>query len=68
MTRLLERAYAEASRLPEEEQDAIASLILEEIASEARWQQAFAASEDTLAALADRALAEHREGVLGDEP
>jgi hypothetical protein len=62
MTKLLEEAFAEASKLPEQEQDALATVILEELASERRWDQAFANSADLLAQLADQALAEHRAG------
>jgi len=62
MTKLLEEAFAEASKLPEQEQDALATAILEELASERRWDQAFANSADLLAQLADQALAEHRAG------
>jgi hypothetical protein len=62
MTKLLEEAFAEASKLPEQEQDALAAVILEELASERRWDQAFANSADLLAQLADQALAEHRAG------
>jgi hypothetical protein len=62
MTQLLERAVNEAARLPETEQDALASLLLEEIASEARWSESFASSQDTLARLADEALAEFHAG------
>ena len=62
MTKLLEEAFAEASKLPEQEQDALAAVILEELASERRWDQAFADSADLLAQLADQALAEHRAG------
>jgi hypothetical protein len=62
MTKLLEEVFAEASKLPEQEQDALAAVILEELASERRWDQAFADSADLLAQLADQALAEHRAG------
>jgi hypothetical protein len=62
MTLLVERALAVIARLPEAEQDAIASIILEELASEERWQVALGASGDALATLADEALAEHRAG------
>ena len=62
MTKLLEEAFAEASKLPEQEQDALAAVILDELASERRWDQAFANSADLLAQLADQALAEHRAG------
>ena len=62
MTRLLERAFAEAASLPQPEQDALASLILDELASEQRWEEAFAGSSDALARLADEALREYRDG------
>ncbi len=58
MTQLLEKAFAEASRLPDAEQDALASLILSEMESEERWQRSFAESADKLAALATEALAD----------
>lgn len=61
-TKLLEKAFAEASRLSEQEQDVLAAWILEELASEQRWEKAFADSGGVLAWLADEALAEHREG------
>jgi hypothetical protein len=62
MTTKREQALAEASKLPQTEQDAPAELILREIASERRWDDSFAASTDVLAQLADEALAEHRAG------
>ena len=62
MTTKLEQALAEVSKLSQAEQDALAELILHEIASERRWDEAFAASADALAQLADEALAEHRAG------
>lgn len=62
MTQLLERAVGEAARLPEPEQDALASLLLEEIASEARWSEAFTGSQDQLAGLAITTLAKFHAG------
>ena len=62
MTELLEKAFTEASKLPMQEQDALASWILEELASERRWEEALTASGDILDQLADEALAEHRAG------
>ena len=58
MTKLLERAFAEASMLPASEQEAFAAFLLEELASEQRWAEAFNKSQDKLAALANEALAE----------
>jgi hypothetical protein len=62
MTELLERAFTEASKLPTEEQDRFAAWMLEELASERRWEEAFARSADKLAQLAAEARAEHRAG------
>lgn len=62
MTRALETALAEVAKLPPEEQDALAALLLDEIASEQRWSRSFAASPGVLESLAAEALAEHRAG------
>jgi hypothetical protein len=62
MTKLLQKAFDEASKLPEVEQDALGRVLLEEIASERRWEELFAGSHDLLANFADQALAEHRAG------
>ncbi|MEP6663120.1 MAG: hypothetical protein ABJC04_05585 [Verrucomicrobiota bacterium] len=62
MTQLLERAFAEASKLPEPEQDAVASLFLAELQSEQRWTQTFTSSQNELARLADEALVEFEAG------
>ncbi len=62
MTKLLQKAFDEASKLPDAEQDALGRALLEELASERRWGELFAASHDLLADLADQALAEHRAG------
>ena len=67
MTQLMERAFAEVSKLPPPEQDAFAAWMLDELASERRWAKAFAGSEDVLAQLAEEALAEHGAGRTGRE-
>jgi hypothetical protein len=46
MTTLLQRAIAEAEKLPAEDQDAIASRLLAEIEDERRWNDRFAATTD----------------------
>ena len=56
MTQLLERAFSEASKLSEPEQDSFALLLLAELDSEHKWSEAFASSQDQLATLADEAL------------
>ena len=62
MTRLLEKAFQEAFKLSEEEQDALANLIFEELASERRWEAQFRDSQDVLTRLAAEALAEYEAG------
>jgi hypothetical protein len=62
MTNLLKEAFAKASKLPPQEQDALASILLDELASERRWARAFARSQKQLGRLADEALAEFHEG------
>ncbi|HXU33102.1 MAG TPA: hypothetical protein VN851_21250 [Thermoanaerobaculia bacterium] len=62
MTQLLEKALSEVAKLDEPEQDALASILLDEIVSEQRWTRAFAESQDVLSNLADEALAEHAAG------
>jgi hypothetical protein len=58
---LLNRAFAEASKLPPAEQELLAEWILAEIASEQHWTTALGGSPDALERLADEALLEHRE-------
>ena len=63
MTKLLEKVLREASKLPPSEQDALAAILLNELASEERWTASFAKSQDLLERLAEEALAEHRAGL-----
>jgi hypothetical protein len=62
MTELLERAIAKLKTLSASEQDALASMILEELEDERRWAQAFSRSPDALATLAATAMAEYHAG------
>ena len=62
MTKLLEKAFNEAARLSELEQNALAKWLLDELRSDKRWEKTFAASEDVLAQLADEALEKKRKG------
>jgi len=59
---MLQKAFEEASRRSESEQDALGRILLDELASERRWEELFAGSHDLLAQLAEQALAEHRAG------
>ena len=63
MTEMLEKAVAKIKQLPAEEQDAIATLILEELEDEARWDTAFARSPGVLERLAAEADEEDRKGL-----
>jgi hypothetical protein len=62
MTALLEKAMSHVNALPPEEQDAVASLILEEIESEKSWDALFAGSQEQLGKLAEQAIAEYKAG------
>jgi len=62
MTDLLEQAFAQASKLPPQEQDAIADWLLRELESENQWDASFAESQDALSKLGSEALVEHRQG------
>ena len=69
MNALLEKALAEVARLPEAEQEAIASLILDEIAAERDWDERFARTQDQLGDLVRSARAEVARGeVLSGDP
>jgi hypothetical protein len=62
MTKLLDQAFAEAAKLPQAEQDLLASWLLVQLASEDDFDRAIANSSDKLVRLAREALAEHRSG------
>ena len=62
MTKLLEKAITAVSHLSDKDQDALASLILEELASEERWSKTFTSSHKQLSILAKEALAEYKNG------
>ena len=51
MTRMLEKAFSEAAKLPDMEQNALAKWMLDEIESDRKWDALFAESEDALAQL-----------------
>jgi hypothetical protein len=62
MTVLLERALRRVESLSREEQDAIASQILETLDDEEAWGRSFRDRPALLRALAREALEEHRRG------
>ncbi len=62
MTKLLEKAFTEASRLPSATQNLIAERLLEDINAEAKWDDSFTDSQDELSRLADEAVADFQNG------
>jgi hypothetical protein len=62
MTELLESAVRKAEALPPEEQDAIASQIIETLEDEAAWKERISRKPTKLHDLAGEALREHRRG------
>ena len=66
MTRLLEQAIDQLRRCSPAEQDTIAALILEEIADDTRWEEAFAASRPEIEQLAEKVRAKIRSGQTRD--
>ncbi len=60
MTTRLEQAFAEAAKLPDDDQDAIASRLLAEVEDERKWAAHFAATTDDQW---DRIVAEVRRDV-----
>ena len=62
MTKLLKQAFERASSLPEEEQDALAAILLEEMADEQRWAKAFESSKAALDELAEETLGDFKHG------
>jgi hypothetical protein len=62
MTKLLEKAFEEASKLPEIEQNSLAKWVLEELEADKKWDKVFAESEEILNQLANEALEAHQQG------
>ena len=63
VTKLLERAFAEASKLSPAEQEVLASRLLAELGAEDEFDLKIAGSLDKLTKLAAEALEEHRAGL-----
>ncbi|HEX8202547.1 MAG TPA: hypothetical protein VF590_18865 [Isosphaeraceae bacterium] len=64
MSQLMEQVIQKARQLPEAEQEALASIMLQEIEAERQWEELFARPEsaDLLTRMADQALAGARAG------
>ncbi len=65
MTDLLQRAFKVASELPEEQQDMLAQILLDEIESERKWDELFCRpeSEELLNRMAEETLADYNAGL-----
>ena len=63
MSSLLEKAIEKVVALPAEEQDAIASRILESLADEETWKRCFAEKRDVIRRMAREALEEEERGA-----
>lgn len=63
MGKLLEKAIAEAHRLPDAEQEAIGAWLLAEIESEKKWDELFAKPSAILERMAAEAMREHEAGL-----
>lgn len=63
MTKLLEKAFTEASKLSPAEQDLLASRLLTELTAEDEFDRAIAESGDKLSQLAAGALEEYESGL-----
>jgi hypothetical protein len=63
ITELLRRAFDDAAKLPEAEQNLLASWLLAELAAEYDFDRAIAQSSDKLASLAREALTKQRAGL-----
>ncbi|CAK0750884.1 conserved hypothetical protein [uncultured Gammaproteobacteria bacterium] len=62
MNRMLKRAIAEVVRRPEDEQETVAALILDELNDEQAWQTKFNRDSNRIAAMARRAREQRRNG------
>ena len=62
MTGLLNDAIRRVEALPSDQQDFIASQILESINDDTAWEKALSSKPSVLKRLADEALDEHRRG------
>ncbi len=65
MTDLLQHAFKVASELPEEQQDMLAQILLDEIESERKWDDLFSRpeSEELLSRMAEETLADYKVGL-----
>ncbi len=63
MTALMHQVVQHLESLPDSQQDIVASMLLEELDGELKWDESLANSQDLLAALAQQALVDHSNGL-----
>lgn len=63
MTNQVRKAFQKIGELPQNEQEEIANLILEELS----WDKTFEASQDKLATLAKEAKEDYKSGKVSDQ-
>jgi hypothetical protein len=63
MTTLMRQVVQHLESLPDSQQDIVASLLLEELDGESKWDESLTRGQDQLAALARQALADHAGGM-----
>ena len=62
MTEMLDKAFEQASRLPEDEQNEFAAFVLEELKTEEKWSDLLSNSQGKLSELAEEARQEYEAG------
>ena len=62
MTQALSAAVASAAKLPDEEQNVLAAILLEEMESEERWSALFYESQNLLEQMASEAIQDFQAG------
>ena len=63
MRKQLERAFAEAAKLPDSDQERFAEFLLAELRDEREWRERFSSRPDALARLAEEAREDHLAGL-----
>ena len=67
MTILLEKAFKELESLPDDLQDKVASLLLEELIDSIKWEESFRNSKDILREMALSAIKDFEDGKTEDD-
>jgi hypothetical protein len=62
MTQALSAAVASAAKLPDEEQNVLAAILLDEMESEERWSALFTGSQNLLQQMASEAIEDFQAG------